>query len=73
MYIINSNTLPTDEGKLARNHGLGIIYYRETIYANTIGIVSPCLFIYKHVSILHKVHSFRPMIGRLTHRAVHGQ
>ncbi len=36
----------TDEGKLARNHCLGILYHRETIYTNTMAIVSPCLFIY---------------------------
>ncbi len=49
--ILYSHTLPlpTDEDKLAKNHGLGILYYRDTIYTNTTGIVCPCLFIYSNI------------------------
>ncbi len=43
-------SLSTDEGKLDRNHDLGVLYYRETIYDNTIDIVSPCLFTYHHLN-----------------------
>ncbi len=41
--ILYSNTLslPTDEGKLVRNHGLGILFREKDKHANTMGIVSP--------------------------------
>ncbi len=43
---IHIHSLPTNEGKLARNHGLCILFGEKDNHANTMGIVSTCLFIY---------------------------
>ncbi len=49
IFCSHTLSLPTDEGKLARNRGLGILFREKDNHANTMGFVYPCIFIYYYI------------------------
>ncbi len=55
--ISHTLSIPIGEGKLARNHGLGILFREKDSHSNTMVIVSPCLFIYYYINTqTHNLH-----------------